>query len=280
MIGSGETTVDLFVDNLTLSRLGSNFMTDPAEEEVIVDFGVINDTSTVPGRETAVHSGLYDPHCNITAPVISGIENNKTYCDTVEFTVTDNDGIASVKAGNTELTESNGKYTLEKGAGTVTIVATDKAKNETTITVTVTDTQPVQMTATAKHLFTAFIIRIRLWLRQILTISAVNGTKTKTDTGTFVKMTAVPSPKPKHLTPAPMTETAQLRLSANAAIQLLRQMPTTPTANGSQTVMIRTHATAPLMAVTVMKTATATVERQTISTKQFAMNVMRNTVIC
>ena len=76
---------------------------------------------------------------DIQCPVITGLENSKTYCDAVEFEVSDNDGIASVKAGNTELTESNGKYTLEKGAGTVTIVATDKAKNETTITVTVND---------------------------------------------------------------------------------------------------------------------------------------------
>ena len=76
---------------------------------------------------------------DIQCPVITGLENNKTYCDAVEFTVTDNDGIASVKAGNTELTESNGKYTLEKGVGTVTVVAADKAKNETTITVTVND---------------------------------------------------------------------------------------------------------------------------------------------
>ena len=76
---------------------------------------------------------------DIQGPVITGLENNKTYCDAVEFEVSDNNDIASVKAGNTELTESNGKYTLEKGAGTVTIVATDKAKNETTITVTVND---------------------------------------------------------------------------------------------------------------------------------------------
>ena len=74
---------------------------------------------------------------NPEAPVITGLEDGKTYCDAVEFEVTDNVGVASVKAGNTELTESNGKYTLEKGAGTVNIVATDKAKNETTITVTV-----------------------------------------------------------------------------------------------------------------------------------------------
>ena len=76
---------------------------------------------------------------DIQGPVITGLENNKTYCDAVEFEVSDNDGIASVKANDVELTATNGKYTIEKGAGTVTVVATDKAKNETTITVTVND---------------------------------------------------------------------------------------------------------------------------------------------
>ena len=75
---------------------------------------------------------------DIQCPVITGLENGKTYCDAVEFTVADNNGVASVKAGDNKLTAgTNGKYTLEKGAGTVTVVATDKAKNETTITVTV-----------------------------------------------------------------------------------------------------------------------------------------------
>ena len=73
------------------------------------------------------------------APKFTGLENGKTYCDAVEFEVTDNVGVARVTAGGVELSPTNGKYTLEKGAGTVTIVATDKAKNETTITVTVND---------------------------------------------------------------------------------------------------------------------------------------------
>ena len=72
-----------------------------------------------------------------TAPVISGIENGKVYCDAVEFTVTDSNGVESVKANNVKLTAVNGKYTLAKGTSTVTIVATDRAKNEATITITV-----------------------------------------------------------------------------------------------------------------------------------------------
>ncbi len=74
---------------------------------------------------------------DIQKPVITELEKGKTYCDTVEFTVTDNGGIASVKANNVELTATNGKYTLEKGKGTVTVVATDNSGNTAEVTVTV-----------------------------------------------------------------------------------------------------------------------------------------------
>ena len=73
------------------------------------------------------------------APKFTGLENGKTYCDAVEFEVTDNVGVASVTAGGVELSPSNGKYTLAKGVGTVTVVATDNADNETSVTVTVND---------------------------------------------------------------------------------------------------------------------------------------------
>ena len=71
------------------------------------------------------------------APVIKGLEKNKTYCDAVEFEVTDNVGVASVKVGDLELSPTNGKYTLEKGIGKVEVVAKDNAGNKTSVTVTV-----------------------------------------------------------------------------------------------------------------------------------------------
>ncbi len=53
---------------------------------------------------------------DIEKPVITGLEHNKTYCDTVEFEVSDNDGVASVTANGVSLTpDANNKYTLEKG---------------------------------------------------------------------------------------------------------------------------------------------------------------------
>ena len=76
---------------------------------------------------------------DIQKPVITGLETGKTYCDTVEFEVSDNDGIASVKANGSALTATNGKYTLAKGIGTVIVVATDNAGNTAQVSVTVND---------------------------------------------------------------------------------------------------------------------------------------------
>lgn len=75
---------------------------------------------------------------DIEKPVITGLENGKTYCEKVEFEVSDNDGIASVKAGDEVLTAgTNGKYTLAAGVGTVTVVVTDNSGNTASATVTV-----------------------------------------------------------------------------------------------------------------------------------------------
>ena len=97
--------------------------------------------SDLAADETVTSVTLVAQWKDIQKPVITGLENGKTYCDAVQFEVSDNDGIASVKAGNNELTAgTNGKYTLEKGIGTVTVVATDKAGNVSAeITVTIND---------------------------------------------------------------------------------------------------------------------------------------------
>ena len=88
----------------------------------------------IPGTVIDVYALWQDSE----APVISGVEDGKTYCDAVEFEVSDNDGIASVKAGNEVLTVgTNGKYTLAKGVGTVTVVVTDNAGNTAQVSVTV-----------------------------------------------------------------------------------------------------------------------------------------------
>lgn len=65
-----------------------------------------------------------------TAPVIAGIENGKTYCETKTFTVSD-DHLDSVTVNSVKTTD----YTLADGE--YTIVATDKAGNTVTIKVNV-----------------------------------------------------------------------------------------------------------------------------------------------
>lgn len=75
---------------------------------------------------------------DIEKPVITGLENGKIYCDTVEFEVSDNDGIASVQVDGVEWTPgTDGKYTLAAGIGDVTVVVTDHTGNTENVTVTV-----------------------------------------------------------------------------------------------------------------------------------------------
>ena len=88
-------------------------------------------------NDTAASITLVAQWKDIQKPVITGLENGKIYCDAVEFEVSDNDGIASVKANDVELTATDGKYTLSKGVGTVTVVATDNAGNTAKVSVTV-----------------------------------------------------------------------------------------------------------------------------------------------
>ena len=75
-----------------------------------------------------------------TAPVVSGIENGKTYCEAQTVTVTE-EYIESVKVNGTAVTlDENNQFTLNPAEGTQKIVATDKAGNVSAeITVTVND---------------------------------------------------------------------------------------------------------------------------------------------
>lgn len=73
-----------------------------------------------------------------TAPTVNGLENNKTYCGDVKFTVTDEhlDKVTDTIGEETKTLEAvDGEYTLS--AGTHKITATDKAGNKTEVNVTV-----------------------------------------------------------------------------------------------------------------------------------------------
>ena len=74
-----------------------------------------------------------------TAPVISSVENGKTYCEAQTVTVTEA-YIKSVTVNGKEITLQNNQFTLPAAEGTQKIVATDKAGNVSAeITVTVND---------------------------------------------------------------------------------------------------------------------------------------------
>lgn len=72
-------------------------------------------------------------------PVISGVEDGKTYCSEQTVTVSDNDAILSVTVNGEPITLENNQFTLLPAEGTQTILATDKALNTTEVTVTIND---------------------------------------------------------------------------------------------------------------------------------------------
>ena len=105
-----------------------------------------------PDKKCVIYAKLTDTSGNVTymssnglvldgtAPVISGVENGKTYCEAQTVTVTDN-YIASVTVnGNSVSLDANNQFALSAAEGTQTIIATDKAGNVASVTVTVNGT--------------------------------------------------------------------------------------------------------------------------------------------
>lgn len=110
---------------------GGTFTIDPDNKYVI--YAKITDTS---GNVTFISSD--EIIVDKTAPAITGIENNKTYCDDVTFGVSDAIGLASVKIDDVEQ-DTSGRYSISASSerATHTIVAEDKAGNKTTYTITI-----------------------------------------------------------------------------------------------------------------------------------------------
>lgn len=104
-----------------------------------------------PDNKYVIYARLTDHAGNVTyissegvvldasAPVISGVENGKTYCEAQTVTVME-EYIESVKVNGTAVTlDANNQFTLNPAESTQTIVVTDKAGNEISVTVTVND---------------------------------------------------------------------------------------------------------------------------------------------
>ena len=75
---------------------------------------------------------------DVTPPVIHGLADGKPYCETVQFTVSDNDRVQTVTANGAVLTpDTAGAYTLSPAGGEQTVTATDAAGNTYSVKVTV-----------------------------------------------------------------------------------------------------------------------------------------------
>ena len=117
---------------MTFTAYSAPFSINPDNEYVI--YAKLTDTS---GNVAYINTnGIV---LDATVPVITGIENGKTYCAAQTITV-DEKYIGTVKVNGTEvILDENGQFILSPASGEQTIVVTDKAGNETRVTVTVND---------------------------------------------------------------------------------------------------------------------------------------------
>ena len=117
---------------MTFTAYSAPFSINPDNEYVI--YAKLTDTS---GNVAYINTnGIV---LDATVPVITGIENGKTYCAAQTITV-DEKYIGTVKVNGTEvILDENGQFILSPASGEQTIVVTDKAGNETRVIVTVND---------------------------------------------------------------------------------------------------------------------------------------------
>ena len=140
---SGETvTVEYLLSDKELTKAEFDGMTFTA---YTAPFGIDPDNEYIIYVRLTDNSGNTDYICSDgivldgTSPVITGIEDGKTYCEAQIVTV-DEKYIDTVKvSGNTVTLDSNNQFTLNPAEGEQTIVVTDKAGNETRVIVTVND---------------------------------------------------------------------------------------------------------------------------------------------
>ena len=109
--------------------------------------------SITPDRKSVVYVKLTDKGGNkkylssdglvfdASSPVISGIKNNESYKDSVDFTVTD-DNLEYVEIDGVIAGYENGSYNIAKKAGSHVVKAVDKAGNITQITINMLDKEP------------------------------------------------------------------------------------------------------------------------------------------
>ena len=139
---SGTVFVSYLVTHQDLSE---------AELQSLVFSGYEEPFHIDPNGEYIVYAMLADASLNITylrsdritldnvQPVITGIENGKTYCEAQTLTV-DEKYVDTVTVNGTEVTlDKNGSFVLSSADGEQRIIVTDKAGNTAEMTVTVND---------------------------------------------------------------------------------------------------------------------------------------------
>ena len=139
---SGTVFVSYLVTDQDLSE---------AELQSLVFSGYEEPFCIDPNGEYIVYAMLVDTSLNITylrsdritldnvQPVITGIENGKTYCEAQTVTV-DEKYVDTVTVNGTAVTlDENGSFTLSPADGEQKIIVTDKAGNTAEMTVTVND---------------------------------------------------------------------------------------------------------------------------------------------
>ena len=145
-INAADNSGTVFVSYLVTDR-------DLSEEELgSLVYRVYDEPFLIePNGEYIVYAMLVDASLNITylrsdritldnvQPVITGIENGKTYCEAQTVTV-DEKYVDTVTVNGTEVTlDENGSFVLSPADGGQKIVVTDKAGNTAEMTVTVND---------------------------------------------------------------------------------------------------------------------------------------------
>ena len=118
------------LDGMTFTAYTAPFCIDPDNEYIIY----VRLTDKAGNMDYICSDGIV---LDGTSPVITGIENGKTYCEAQTVTV-DEKHIGTVTVHGTEVTlDENGSFVLSPADGGQKIVVTDKAGNTAEMTVTV-----------------------------------------------------------------------------------------------------------------------------------------------
>ena len=120
------------LDGMTFTAYTAPFGIDPDNEYIIY----VKLTDTAGNTDCICSDGIV---LDGTSPVITGIEDGKTYCEAQTVTITEK-YVDTVTVNGTEVTlDENGSFVLSPADGGQKIVVTDKAGNTAEMSVTVND---------------------------------------------------------------------------------------------------------------------------------------------